>query len=129
MEIDEGVNVQKEQLEEAWQGYVYDPSNQEHVKYKLEQYLRKLVRVFTRLDWKSIIKLHNLVRLFHVLHGRKLENVWGRFSEKLFSFTLKKEQIATLANLSTAELVELVEVMEALKVNKPELLKNLLVGN
>lgn len=129
VEIDEGVDVKKEQMEEVWQGYVYDPDNQEHIKFKLEQYLRKLVTVFTHLDWKNIIKLHNLVRLFHVLKDKKLEKGWGRFSEKLFSFAIKKEQIATLANLSTAELVGLVEVMEALKVNKPALLKNLLVGN
>lgn len=50
-----------------WQGYIYDPNNQEHIKFKLEQYLRKLTTVFTHLDWKNIIKLHNLVRLFHVL--------------------------------------------------------------
>lgn len=50
-----------------WQGYIYDPNNQEHIKFKLEQYLRKLITVFTHLDWKNIIKLHNLVRLFHVL--------------------------------------------------------------
>ena len=129
VEIDEGVDVKKEQMEEVWRGYVYDAKNQEHVKFKLEQYLRKLATVFAHSDWKNTIKLHTLVRLFHVLAGKQLEKSWGRFSEKLFSFTIKKEQIATLSNLSTSELVGLVEVMEGLKINKPALLKNLLVGN
>ena len=129
VEIDEGVDVKKEQMEEVWRGYVYDAINQEHIKFKLEQYLRKLATVFAHSDWKNTIKLHTLVRLFHVLAGKQLEKSWGRFSEKLFSFTIKKEQIATLSNLSTSELVGLVEVMEGLKINKPALLKNLLVGN
>jgi secreted Zn-dependent insulinase-like peptidase len=110
-------------------GFEYSLAEPGHIKFKLEQFLLKLVRALTYQDWKGIIKLHTLTRLFAVLHGKKLERSWLKFSEKLFNFTAKQEQVSAMTNLTNDELIATLEVLERLKVNRPPLVKSLLVGN
>ena len=125
MDIDEGIDrpVKPKSIER----YVYDPNDMPVVKYHLEQYLIRISRHLRGLNWQGIVKLHQIVRFFNVLKGKKLENEWMRFGHKLFNFTISKVQAASLINLSSDELISMLEIVESLKVNKPELIKQLLV--
>ena len=78
-------------------------------------------------DWKGIVKLHQTVRFYEVLRGKKLEGEWKKFAFKLFNFTATKQQTTAMVNLKTEEIVGILEVIEEHKVNKPELVKQLLV--
>jgi hypothetical protein len=51
---------------------VYDSEDLEAIKFKLEEFLMKLVGNFVRHDWKMAVKLHTLVKLFEVIRGKKL---------------------------------------------------------
>jgi hypothetical protein len=98
------------------------------IKYQLQRYLTRVSRHLRHQNWQGIVKLHQLVRFYGVMKGKKLEGEWMRFGFKLFNFTTDKKQASALINLSTDELLGILEVVEQLKVNKPDLLKQLLVG-
>ena len=100
MEI-EGVDKLEKSYRQQQQPYVYDPSQPQHVKYKLEEMMLRTIRFLRRQEWKLVVKLHTMVRLFAVLRGRQLEKTWGNFGQQLFNFAARKDQLVLLSNLSS----------------------------
>ncbi len=67
VEIDEGVDKKEEYLGKEinkWKNYQYNPQELEVIKFKLEEFLMKLLGNFVKHDWKMAVKLHTLVKLF-----------------------------------------------------------------
>lgn len=71
VEIDEGVD--RIERPPPVLRYNYNSENKPEVKYHLQKYLYKLIKHYCTLDWKGIVKLHQMVRFYHVISGKKLE--------------------------------------------------------
>lgn len=127
VDIDEGVDRTKKKEKPKRERYVYDPENLGEVKYQLEKKLLAIARFLRRQEWGGIVKLHQMVGFYGVIRGKKMEGEWKKFAFKLFAFTTTKRQATAMANLGTAELVDMLEAVEGLKINRPDLVKQLLV--
>ena len=70
VEVDEGIDkITKEQISD---NYVYKGSRPGEIKYQLESYLKKLMRVMCRHNWQHSVKLHILTKFYYVIKGKKL---------------------------------------------------------
>ena len=70
VEVDEGIDkITKEQISD---NYVYKGSRPGEIKYQLENYLKKLMRVMCRHNWQHCVKLHILTKFYYVIKGKRL---------------------------------------------------------